>query len=59
MLKSEFIKANIKDIKLMQIKRNCIEIVAKMLKSKLLLDLKFLKQKISNTNDVTNAKIKE
>ena len=43
----------------MQIKRNCIEIVAKMLKSKLLLDLKFLKQKISNTNDVTNAKIKE
>ena len=43
----------------MQINKNCIEIVAKTLKSKLELDLKFLKQIISNTHDVIKAKTKE
>ncbi len=59
LLKSEIIKANNKDIKLIQINKNCIEIVAKILKSKLELDLKFLKEKIKSINDVIKAKIKE
>ena len=43
----------------MQIKKNCVEIVAKILNSIIELDLKFLKQRISNTKDVIKAKIKE
>ena len=59
MLKSDFINAINKVEKLIQIKKNCNEIVAKILKSKLELDLKLLKLKISNANDVIKAKIKE
>jgi hypothetical protein len=59
LLKSEFTKANNSVRKLIQIKKNCIEIVIKILKSKFKLDLKLLKLKINNINDVTRAKIKE
>ncbi len=59
LLKSELIKANNKVKKLMQIKKNCNEIVIKILKSKLELDLKLLKLIISKANDVIKAKIKE
>tara|TARA_B100000131_G_scaffold89997_1_gene86676 strand:- start:151 stop:276 length:126 start_codon:yes stop_codon:yes gene_type:complete len=40
-------------------KKNCNEIVTRIFKSKLELDLKLLKQKISKANDVIKAKIKE
>ena len=59
MILKEITIANNKDIKLIQINKNCIEIVAKILKSKLELDLKFLKEKNKSTNDVIKAKIKE
>ena len=59
LLKSEFIKANNKVIKLTQIKKNCTEIVAKILKFKIDFDLKILKVRIRIINEVIRAKIKE
>ncbi len=43
----------------MQINKNCTRVVVKIFNSKLELDLKFLKEKISNINDEIKAKIKE
>ena len=52
-------KANNKVKKLKKTKKNCNEIDAKILKSKLLLNLKFLKLKYKIIKDIIRAKIKE